>query len=647
MSSKKTNFIELHCEKILVVIAGLLLAVIAVWQLAVLSIDVKVGSETVSLQTLQEKLVRKEREVAAKLESDSPSALELPEPKKVSTSDVFEHQRTGQIAPSVALIPNQPSFGKLLAGETLAANQWFYIPVFPAGKMQGTVVTTDAFDVSAIVGETLAVIQKESPGFAARYLSMNSADVTWATPWAVIDLDVLRSELAKEDHSKTPRLDAIPRPWFNDTLYIVDVLFERQEKQADGTWSKPTVVSPVPGQESWRPAVQSETSNATNRDTVFANLSDYDMQNDVLQPALLPMKKQNFHAPDLSPQGDESKVDPAEIEHERAEKKIKKSEADLERLDAALKAAGGPLAPPPSTGGGTGDKDSGGGKGGKGDKGGGGGGFGGGFSGGGSMKKNDSGTDLDGQTQASKDKRISLTKKVGQAKKALEKLEAEFAKKYPVAAKNAKAADKVKGPKKVFRDLQSVVAWTHDFDVREGATYQYRTTVKIYNPFFTRKILLVPDQQKLAAGLAVSSMTSQWGADVTIPLATSFFLTRGSSRDGIGGRRLSIDLFRYSNGELRTTSEDLAPGDPVGKMAGSKEDGVDFSTPWYLSDIFDDGGNDANASLFAVFQQRNKSGEIVQEVRTLADKDSEKYKEFKQMIPTAAPKKAPPPTPKG
>ena len=638
MSSKKTSFIESHFEKMLAVLAGLLFVSITFWQLFILTVGVKVGSETINLQDLNEKIVEKQKDLEDNLSLDKPSPLELPEPKIVSNIEIYRRNQTESIAPKTLLPANQPSFGKLLAGESLSANQWFYVPKFPAGSMRGVVVTNDAFDKGEIVGETLEAIRKESPAFAARYLDSDSVDVSWATPWAVIDLATLRRELDRNEQSAIPPRDALPRPWFNDSLYILDVVFERQEKNPDNSWSKPVIVPTVPGQDSWRLTVQSNEANATARDTVYLNLSNDQMQIDVLQPSPLPMLKQNFQPPGetLTQQ-----VDPAEAERYLAEERMKQSKNNLQKLLDALKKAGGALSPPPppkGTGGGTGDNDSGGGKGGGGK--GGGGGFGGGA--GGSMKKNDpQGSTAD--DQMSKDKRISLTKRVAQAEKSLQKIQEAFAKKYPVKKVNGSDIKEQKTP---FKEMQSVLAWTHDFDVREGSTYRYSTTVKIYNPFFTRKILLVPEQQPLSSGLAVSSTTSEWGEEVTIPSATSFFLTRGSARDGIGGRRISIDLFRYSSGVLRSTSEDLKLGDPVGSVVGAKDAAIDFSTLWYVADIFDDAGSDVTGGILAVFQRRTNTGEIAQEIRSLSDKDSEIYKEFKKQLPETQPKKVDPKTPK-
>lgn len=125
---------------------------------------------------------------------------------------------------------------------------------------------------------------------------------------------------------------------------------------------------------------------------------------------------------------------------------------------------------------------------------------------------------------------------------------------------------------------------------------------------------------------------------MTIPLTTSFFLTRGSSRDGIGGRRITVDYFRYFNGELRSTSEDLSVGDHVGRVVESRDGSVDFSTPWYLVDIFDDAGSDQNAGILLYWN----SEQVVERFSKKSDRLPTRIQKFTKILRSnsaAAPKK--------
>ena len=59
MSLKKTNFIESHCEKLLLGSFVLLLAIILVWHFAFLRTEVKVGNKTEDIAQLRKSLGEK------------------------------------------------------------------------------------------------------------------------------------------------------------------------------------------------------------------------------------------------------------------------------------------------------------------------------------------------------------------------------------------------------------------------------------------------------------------------------------------------------------------------------------------------------------------------------------------------------------
>ena len=635
MSSKKISLLESHCEKILVATLGLFLVVVIIWQLLFQQINIKVGSSTVTLGEIENKLVDKERTVANKLDLSSPCPLEIPEKREVATMEIFLQQRDVAVAPKDSLIPNQPSFGKLLSGSTVANNQWFYQPIYPAQELKGTLITTDSFDY-----DKMSVQDKEDPFFKKK-LQIASSDVTWLSPWGVINLAALRKELKAEDKLSKPVKEMIPPPWSNESLYIIDVLFERQKKDPAGDWTDLSVVSIAPLQQgSFREEIktlekdQASSKSVSLRETIFLNFSQREVQLDVLQPSLPPMKGENFLDPSqLVASTDAPELSLEDQAEQKLQGKIEEASKKLGKIQADLKVAGGRLEPPktPDSKGNEGGAKQGGG-------GGGGGGFG--MGGGGSVRKGDSGDDGTDGTQEQKNRRILLTKNLDRALKALETLKKDFAEKYPVAAKETSDSEgSLKVAEKTFGEIDEVYVWTHDFNVEGGATYRYRMTLQVFNPFFTHRVLLIPEQTILADSVATSSVSSEWGPEVTVTYPTSFFVTRGSARVGIAGRKISLDLFRYSDGILRSTSDDIALGDPVGGVVGEKEEAVDFSTDWYLADIFDDAGSDENAGIIAVFERRTSTGGVLREQRSSADKDSEIYKNFKSQLPANAPKK--------
>lgn len=636
MSVKRPNTLEMHCEKILVLFAGVLCVGVLIWQFLFYGIEVKIGSSTVSLAQLHEKLSSVDSSVTAKLDPAGISPIEIPVKKIVANdSDIFREKLSADITPNLQLPANEPSFGSLLIGIAIENEQFFYSPVFVAAQMKEAILSIDALDFSAIAEE----LESEHIGFFSKYKAPATSDIIWVSPCAEINLAALRIELERNDLKQMPPIEPIPNQWFDPAPFILDVVFERQQKEAGKPWGPETIVTivnPVPGQGFWREMIETGKNGQGIRDTVFSELASYAAQMSVLQPEMLPTKNQSFSPESFSdPTESDSDFTKADQEKKAAEKKLNSVFLQLERIEEKLNNAGGPLSPPKGSGGGS-DKDD---ADGTTEKGGGGGGYG--MGGGGSLKK---GAPTGADTQASKDTRISLTKKRDQKKKEYDKLKSEFEVQFPDSSQDSKNLAKQE-PTPKLADLSVVNVWGHDLEAVAGNTYRYRATVKIYNPFFTRENLLVAEQTKLSKGLVISSATSEWGKEVTLPSATSFFLTRGSARDGIGGRRISIALFRNSSGVQNLSSEDLKIGDPVGGVHGKKESTVDFSTNWFLADIFDDAGSDKNGGIIAVFQQRTNSGEVLQEFRSI-EGDSENFMKFKAQLPETQPKKVDPKTPK-
>jgi len=628
MAGKKISFIEVHWEKMLTAAFGVAFVGVLVWELVLSGTTVKVGSESVSIGDFEEKLVKQEQAIERKLNGDLPAGLEIPSRKSVSSADEFAARRDAELIAG-DLPRNRPWFGGMLTGLADDRNVWFYEPKFDAPKVGRVLVTRDAFDTAAIAAEDLQDFEKSSPKFVERFLKSESTDVTWATPTATVPLKALWAELQNESLSDQPARERIKAPWTNGSdaggLVIVDVVFERRQKKPDGSWGNPVTVTPVVGALSYRSDMSSaDVGSASLRDTLIQGLADIGAQMDILQPPLLPMKGGYFIEPaSSSGAAGAPVVDPIVAARQRDERKITAARAQVDRTAKQLEEKGGRLDPPPP-----GSKDgAGGGTAPPKDRGGGGGPPG--MGGGGSVKKGSG--NVDGQ-EVNKAARITLTKKLDREKASLKKLEEAFAKAYP----EEKVAVRTEAtPEPPLRDRDDLVVWTHDFDVQDGATYQYRATVVVFNPFFTRRDVLVKEQQPLDRGAGIASAVSAWGPEITIGDSTEFFLTRGSARDGVGGRRVTVELFRYIDGVVRTTSEDVLVGDPVGKSAAGKSGGGDFRTPYYLADIFDDGAD----GLVAVFEARSATGQSAIEIRTLADKDSEQYRTLRDLAVAASPKK--------
>ncbi len=633
MANKNLSTIEQNCEKILVAVAGLGFAGVLVWQLVFARTAISTGSKTQSISQGAEE-VAKQREILNRKLDSGTLEFELPVAKGESDHAAFEKLLGQDVSPALAVGSNQPALGGLLAKGEVQGEEWFHEPRFAALQMSGVVVTTDALTQDAIGEEEL----KSAPELAARFPKGAPLDITWATPFATIDLAAMRAELIKSDRTALPARSPIPADWFKSTLFVVDVSFERQTKKADGSWSDPVVVAPVPGQENWRTDIL--TGDANLRETVFENLKDYSAQMAVLQPDFLATKGAHFVSPtanDATAAG--APPEPAAVDKPKVaeERNLESQRRAIERMIAQLEKAGGPLdakdAAGPGGGGGFGGPTGGGGQGGDSGGGGGLGGGGGGLGGGGGMKGRNTGAAA-ADDEASRNLRVRLTKNLRRAEKALAQDEAAFAKKYPaqdVGAKPKQVVDKVD-----FSELESVVSWAHDLDVDPGSTYRYRTTAKIFNPFFSRKLGLVKEQQNLAETFCTSSVTSPWGNEVEIPFEVRFFVLRAVGKEGEkSGRRATIELYRYIDGELRRQSDAFGRGDQIGRIDSTKGSPVNFTTPWFVVDIFEDlalpsdkaTSSAARKSLAVVLQRFDSNGVAVRETRLVDDDSSSKERQ--------------------
>lgn len=641
MASKKISPLEQHCEKILVAVAGFALAGVVTWQLVFAQTKVEVGGGALTLPDLENKIATRTADLQRKLASEN--TIELPAPQQVSNLDAFTAKLSTSISPAATLAANQPAFGKNIVVQALQADEWYYEPVLGAVAVEGVTVTTDSLTADAFTEEDV----KAHPQLAARFPAGASRDITWATPWGSVDLAAMRSEFHKSNTAVTPVRAALPTPWFNDGLFILDMVFERQRLAADGSWEAPTVVDSVPGQESWREDILPERADSSTRETAFTNLADLDLQMDVLQPDFMPTKKSAFIAPGDSDSAASAAASAGLSDADRAKAKAKRKLDDrrraLSRLKEQLDKAGGPLDPvKPGAGGAAGGGGfggpSGGGEGGDsgGGKGGGGGGLGGGgggLGGGGGMKGRNSGSNSAKDDEASKAVRIRLTKLYRTAEKDLAREEAAFVKEWP-----APVADDTSKPavdaKQNFGDLDRVITWTHDWQVEPGETYRYRCVCKVYNPFFTKKNSLVTEQQPLAGAFTIATQASPWGPSVTIPLPTKFFVLRAAGTDSsTSARRATIELYRYVDGELQRQSETYSPGDPIGRASSTAPDAVNFETPWFVVDIFEDFGREsergqsAKRSMTVVLERFDAAGKSMREIRTVEQDSASKERQ--------------------
>jgi hypothetical protein len=142
----------------------------------------------------------------------------------------------------------------------------------------------------------------------------------------------------------------------------------------------------------------------------------------------------------------------------------------------------------------------------------------------------------------------------------------------------------------------SIVGWAHDDSVQPGHVYKYRVTYKLKNPVFTMQTIV--KDSKLAETFALTSIPSDWSDQVEVASTLKFFVAGARPTTGTA----AFQVFRRQEGELKTKTFTVGPGDVIGTRDGD----VDFTTDWMVVDVRTDRvGGDAYVLLM------DKSGTLV------------------------------------
>lgn len=376
-------------------------------------------------------------------------------------------------------------------------------------------------------------------------------NVIWTTPTAEIDLGLIRAELERSDD----RHERLPTHWWQQRgrgICIVDVQFEREELQADGSWGEPTVVAGLPG------ALSLRGQSFTSVRAVLDALKTPDAQQQILRPALPAMV-----ASSGSSGGVEAPVNRKLVDARNALEKVTK---DLAKKTEDLDKAGGPYSGPPRGPG------AGGGAGGSSGGGGGGGGKGG---GGGNGRPTD-----EGDPNVLRKRRaltIEVEKLTAEAESLRKKVD-EMTKADEARAKSAAAAD-----------ADRVLVWANDFQVRPGATYRYRCRVSVLNPFLGRERELQESQRKLQAGAGILTPPSEW-AEVSIRSPRECFALEAMPGEGASSLGMGrFELFKLEQGVWRSARDVFEVGDLVGATIGDGgPDQAEFAMDWYVVGVYRD-----------------------------------------------------------
>lgn len=586
MKIKGISLVEQHAEKAILGIAVIALVGVAAWQIISHPNRVSMGGREVNPGDVDAILRERAEALSLQLRDDAPpksDAFSAP-PPLLHTQ--IQAALNGEVAPVERLARLEPALGEKLLPIDIGADTWYYEPNLPAPQIIAQVTqTADALDDGVLAQFPVLAERFSVNGGAPR----GPLDMVWTTPAAQLPVLAMQRELRASATRQSPPLNQVPTPWFNDTLYVVDLICQRQELQPDGTWSEPIDIKPIPGQVSFRDRLK-DVPDAALRNDVFGSLGNTSMQQELLQPEFLPTKNSAFTAPQIEETRAANQVGGTDDEVADLKRMLEARRAERARVWEKLDALGGPLTDPgksprepsgpepagPAPGGGATAPGAGGAAGG-------------GTTGGGGGKR--STTPKAGDEDRAKKRRIQMTKTIETIDRAIDRLEKELERLQPGAAEEVVQADAV-----TF-DLnadENVLVWAHDIDVEPGHIYRYRFVARVYNPFFARKRQLVAEQQDRADRFTLATAPSGWSDPVEVTPPVAFYLVRAEPGAGpLGLGNAVFEVFRLYDGKWSREQMSVSPGDRIGRVVdaprGTAEGSrVDFSTDWFVVDIADD-----------------------------------------------------------
>ncbi len=592
MKNKGISYFEQHVEKFVLGAAGVVFFSVLVWQL--IPSTVKVDGKDVALGDLDREIASKADMLKRKLESEGTPLKDQLKGKLPPefNGDAFLAKAGERALPAGDFPQFEPIIAGAIQPPDILEVRKYHVPQFAAATMGATVQVDDTIDGSFL----------QSNPKTREYAAMAAAsdDVSWLVPNAVLDAKAMFAALSKADGGAS-----VPPGWYRETLFLVDVEFERQEVLPDGSAGSTAVVDILPGAFSLRSEIQRDL-NVGLRDGVWESLSNASNQRSILQPEFVPTKRGNFNAATML--SDPGEMDDAEDPTVRSlRKSVAKQALEVARLEEQLKELGGPLEDTSKedkkreeeerSGGSSGNR---GGSGNSGQNRPGGGLGGGGLSGGMSGGKNTGGPDP--RDEATKEKRIKLTKSLKEKRSRLQSAQKELEKLGATVE-----ASKSVGPFDP-KSEERLVIWAHDLGVAPGKTYRYRTVVKTYNPFFTYGGLLEAEQKDLATPFTMSTPVSDWSEPITVQPRVAFFVTDAVPAEGrLGIGQASVELYTYRDGERRLERMTLQPGDAIASADGSALG----ATTYFIVDVVADptierGGTDRRASAIVVIQSSDK-----------------------------------------
>jgi hypothetical protein len=553
MKIKGITVWEQYAEFILFGAVAVVFALYLVTQFSSSTNAVRIDNVEMRPGEIDGKLAERADALNRRIRDDASTAVEIATPPKKLPE--FNAGLARSISPASPNVPPSPIVAIGTGASVDIGGQAYVVPSVPSPERPVSMQFFDGLDPLAVEG----VEAMESRYGDAPY------DATWVTAAAVFDAS---SVLSQYRNSGSQNELPLREKWYNGRVDILDVLVEREEF-VDGVWTSGGDVDLLPGQYSFRDRMV-DGVDAGSRDEILGELMRPGVQDAVIRPSFLMTRNSDWVHPAMYGDEDDGANEMLRLKrrYQSLQQQIAQSQAELDRLGGNQPGGGGggpggrPGGGGPMGSGGSGGPMGGGGGGPMG-SGGSGGPMGGG--GGGPMGSGSGG----GSGQMSRQQRekkitqlkLSLTRMERQREKTISELEMIGVS----VGENGEGLDLLQGS-----SSEEVWVWVHDLDVEPGHTYRYRFTVRIYNPFFAKKLSLIPEQHALANELMIDSASSDWSQPMGVDSFVQSEITRavpagyGAASGSMGLGHAEAAVRRFYDGQWWVRTFPVQPGDQVG-----------------------------------------------------------------------------------
>lgn len=522
MKLKGINPIEQHVEKVVIVLAVLVLLAVIAQQFLTNPNEVKIGSESVSPAQAYEPVKKAASVLKGQLESQNPA---LPDGFDAAGKDVkgeFDKLVKGGIAPRPRIGALGPAVA--LGATNIKASDALFAEVVlpqPSPAIAASFWATISADETAAYPELAALLPKEQP-FDHPFVSVESS----------IDIKAFVESLLADPDSGGP-LEAMPQGWWREGIEAVSVDVEREQMNSDGSWSKGVVLPAMIGRHLFVVGWNDSVKTTGDMQTQLRDARERSAE--ILRPSFYKtLGTQEWVPPSAAATRAKAGADPgvvaakqAELEKVRADLKAKREE--LEKLPKDEPKKPEPAKPAPAPGG-----------------------------------TNPPAPKAPPAPPAvnTSAERNRLTRQITGLENRERLLSEEIAKLNPQGATDP-AATAAAPVVTSFLSQDSAKFWVHDATAQPGERYRYRLRVGVNNPLFGRGMNLKEEQRKLADASIIKSPWSEWSNPVDVDRAEYFFVTSATPDNELGAARASVELYKFYFGHYRKQTAGMNIGDPL------------------------------------------------------------------------------------